>query len=129
MRSKVRGDRSDGYPPGLERHPQIRTDSDDFRPVVADNLTREPRESTPRPEGPRPMSLHRPSKPVRTVCLALAFLGASAPRAPGAQGPGAVYDRAEKLRARTQGKVFRDRVIPHWFANNDRLWYRLDLPG
>ena len=39
------------------------------------------------------------------------------------------YARADRLRERSQGKVFRDRVTPHWFANNDRLWYRLDLPA
>ncbi len=39
------------------------------------------------------------------------------------------YARADRLRERSQNKVFRDRITPHWFANNDRLWYRLDLPG
>src|SRR5207253_4952951 len=24
-------------------------------------------------------------------------------------------------------RVFKDRVIPHWFANNARFWYRNDL--
>ena len=37
------------------------------------------------------------------------------------------YRRADQLRETTQGKVFRDRVVPHWFANNDRFWYRNDL--
>ena len=39
------------------------------------------------------------------------------------------YARADRLRDRTQGKVFRDRITPHWYADNDRLWYRVDLPG
>ncbi len=38
------------------------------------------------------------------------------------------YARADGLRVRTQGKVFRDRVSPHWFAGNDRFWYRVNLP-
>ena len=75
------------------------------------------------------MPLRPPPQPLRTLCLALALLGASAPMTSKAQGTRADYDRAEKLRARMQGKVFRDRVTPHWFANNDRFWYRVDLPG
>ena len=39
------------------------------------------------------------------------------------------YARADRLRERTQGKVFRDRVMPHWSSGNDKLWYRVDLPG
>ena len=39
------------------------------------------------------------------------------------------YARAERLRERTQNKVFRDRITPRWSPNNDRFWYRLDLPG
>ncbi|WP_435018662.1 DPP IV N-terminal domain-containing protein [Tundrisphaera sp. TA3] len=38
------------------------------------------------------------------------------------------YRRANRLRATTQGKVFRDHVTPHWFAGNDSFWYRNDLP-
>jgi len=45
-----------------------------------------------------------------------------------AQGTRADYDRAAGLRARFQGKVFRDRVTPHWLGG-DRFWYRVDLPG
>jgi len=26
-------------------------------------------------------------------------------------------------------RVFRDRVAPHWFADNTRFWYRNDLRG
>ena len=39
------------------------------------------------------------------------------------------YARADRLRERTQGKVFRDRVTPRWFGSNDRFWYRVDLAG
>jgi len=45
------------------------------------------------------------------------------------QGLPADYQRADRFLERSQGKVFRDRVTPHWFAGNDRFWYRLDLPG
>ena len=31
-------------------------------------------------------------------------------------------------RATVAGKVYRDRVEPHWFAGNDKFWYRVDLP-
>ena len=43
------------------------------------------------------------------------------------QGLPADYDRAEQLPALVRDKVFRDRIQPHWFANNDRFWYRVDL--
>lgn len=26
-----------------------------------------------------------------------------------------------------QARVYRDRVVPHWFSNNERFWYRIDL--
>ncbi len=44
-----------------------------------------------------------------------------------AQGLPADYERADQLAVKARGKVFRDRVVPHWFANNDRFWYRVDL--
>jgi hypothetical protein len=37
------------------------------------------------------------------------------------------YLRADGFRARTDGKVFKSRVTPHWFAGNTRFWYRNDL--
>lgn len=46
-----------------------------------------------------------------------------------AQGTIADYDRADRLAETVRGKVYRDRVIPHWFAGNDRFWYRVDLAG
>jgi dipeptidyl-peptidase 4 len=39
------------------------------------------------------------------------------------------YEHARGLRERTQGKVFRDRVQPHWFDEDRRFWYRNDLAG
>src|SRR5439155_21496162 len=44
-------------------------------------------------------------------------------------GTRADYARADSLRARTQNKLFRAKVEPHWFAGNTRFWYRNDLPG
>ena len=32
-----------------------------------------------------------------------------------------------RLAASTRNKVFRDYVDPHWFANNSKFWYRVDL--
>jgi dipeptidyl aminopeptidase/acylaminoacyl peptidase/uncharacterized protein (DUF885 family) len=43
------------------------------------------------------------------------------------QGTPADYDRAANLYARTQNKVFKDRVNPHWLAGGNRFWYRNDL--
>jgi dipeptidyl aminopeptidase/acylaminoacyl peptidase len=46
-----------------------------------------------------------------------------------AQGTRDDYDRARQLPGLMRGKVFRDRVEPHWFAANTRFWYRNDLAG
>ena len=45
------------------------------------------------------------------------------------QGRPEDYERADGLAARARDKVVRDRVVPHWFAGNDRFWYRVDLQG
>ena len=42
-----------------------------------------------------------------------------------AAGGAADYDRAESLARRTEGKVFRDAVAPHWLPDNRRFWYRI----
>jgi len=44
-----------------------------------------------------------------------------------AQGTRSDYERAMGLHDATANKVFRDRVTPHWFADNTRFWYRNDL--
>jgi dipeptidyl aminopeptidase/acylaminoacyl peptidase len=44
-----------------------------------------------------------------------------------AQGTLADYERADRLRGMTQGKVFKADVQPQWFAGNNRFWYRNDL--
>lgn len=43
------------------------------------------------------------------------------------QGTQADYQRADKLRELTQGKVFKAEVRPQWFAEGTRFWYRNDL--
>ncbi|MEO8353827.1 MAG: prolyl oligopeptidase family serine peptidase [Chthoniobacteraceae bacterium] len=45
-----------------------------------------------------------------------------------AQGSKADYERANSLRERIAGKVFRDRIEPHWLPGGDAFWYQLDLP-
>jgi len=44
-----------------------------------------------------------------------------------AQGTRADYERALNLRKTTADKVFKQRVIPRWFADNTQFWYRNDL--
>jgi len=44
------------------------------------------------------------------------------------QGTYSDYERALNLRKTTANKVFKQRVNPHWFADNIRFWYRNDLP-
>ncbi len=46
-----------------------------------------------------------------------------------AQGTAADYERAAKLPVITRKTVYKDRISPHWLADNRRFWYRNDLPG
>ena len=47
-----------------------------------------------------------------------------------AQGTKADYERAASLAKRTEGKVFRARVEPHWLPGGDSFWYRVEVaPG
>jgi dipeptidyl aminopeptidase/acylaminoacyl peptidase len=64
-----------------------------------------------------------------TLALWIAlFCSAISPTAR-AQGTRADYERAESLRQRLEGKVFKTRVTPHWDADGARFWYRNDLAG
>src|SRR5690242_2824687 len=63
-----------------------------------------------------------------TLALLVATSGAGILPVASAQGTRADYERAEALPRLTQGKVFRARVTPHWFAGGSRFWYRNDLP-
>ena len=45
------------------------------------------------------------------------------------QGTKADYDRAAALPSLTSGKVFRDRVEPHWFDGNGQMWYKASCTG
>jgi len=45
----------------------------------------------------------------------------------GAQGTRSDYERALGLREATANRVYKDRVRPHWFADNTRFWYRNEL--
>ncbi len=42
-----------------------------------------------------------------------------------AGGAEADYSRAQALARRTEGKVFRDAVAPHWLPDNRHFWYRV----
>jgi dipeptidyl aminopeptidase/acylaminoacyl peptidase len=63
-----------------------------------------------------PLSILAASAAVLAFCASLA-----------AQGTQSDYQRANSLRAQTEGKVFKSRVTPHWLAGNSRFWYRNDL--
>lgn len=39
------------------------------------------------------------------------------------------YENALSLRSRVEGKVYLDRIEPQWQKDNERFWYRRDLPG
>ncbi len=43
------------------------------------------------------------------------------------QGTSTDYERSARLASITRNKVIRDNVDPHWFADNHKFWYRLDL--
>jgi hypothetical protein len=57
------------------------------------------------------------------ILLALAALAATA----FAQGTRADYERAQTLNQRTENKVFRAKVTPHWLPDGNSFWYRNDL--
>lgn len=57
------------------------------------------------------------------------ILHAASPARLVAQGSSADYERAEALPKLTSGKVFRERVEPHWTAEGTAFWYRVDLAG
>lgn len=43
---------------------------------------------------------------------------------------GANYKLSSSLAQRTEGKVFRDAVAPHWLPDNQHFWYRVNIaPG
>ncbi len=42
-----------------------------------------------------------------------------------AGGTQADYDRAKKLNARFQNKVYRKQIEPHWFDGNTKFWYQV----
>ena len=62
---------------------------------------------------------------LRHFALLALFIGYSAPMF--GQGTSADYERASQLRALTAGKVFRDKVEPHWFGDKFHFWYRNEL--
>src|SRR5688572_6205079 len=64
--------------------------------------------------------------PPRLTLSACLFLLASASTAV-AQGTKADYQRADGLRALTDGKVFKASIEPHWAQDGQRFWYRNDL--
>lgn len=43
-----------------------------------------------------------------------------------AQGTKADYERAHSLDSRTQNKVFRTKVSPHWLPDGNGFWYRIE---
>ena len=75
------------------------------------------------------MSQHPLMSTARIISIVVALAASNFPSLVRADDIREDYARADRLRDRTQGKVFRDRVSPHWFSNNDKLWYRVDLPG
>ena len=44
-----------------------------------------------------------------------------------AQGTKADYARADSLAKRTEGKVFRAHIEPHWLPGGDSFWYRVEI--
>ena len=68
------------------------------------------------------------------ACAALAFILSSqlfaespAKYSPSADELREAYQRAAQVR--TDTRVYKLRITPHWFADNQRFWYRNDLKG
>ncbi|MBP7948946.1 MAG: prolyl oligopeptidase family serine peptidase [Verrucomicrobiales bacterium] len=58
--------------------------------------------------------------PVRTLSLLLLSAATAT-----AQGTASDYARAQSLAKRTQHRIFRDQVEPHWLPDGLRCWYRV----
>ncbi|HYW80315.1 MAG TPA: hypothetical protein VE890_12095, partial [Thermoguttaceae bacterium] len=66
----------------------------------------------------------------RTICVAVFALGfVAVGNVAFGQGSLADYQRANNLGSLTSGKVYDAKIVPHWFDENTRFWYRKDLPG
>jgi len=73
----------------------------------------------------------------RQGCWLVLFLGLTpAPAAeplprfvPDAQALAEAYSQAQQRSAAPAGRVYQDKITPHWFAGNTRFWYRNDLRG
>ncbi|MBC8350676.1 MAG: DPP IV N-terminal domain-containing protein [Planctomycetes bacterium] len=61
--------------------------------------------------------------------LQLLFLFVLLPCVASGQGTKADYERADGLRDRSSGKVFKSKVKPNWFRKGKAFWYRNDLAG
>ena len=46
-----------------------------------------------------------------------------------AQGSHEDYERSQNLRGRFRNKVVMAEIEPNWESNNQRFWYRHNLPG
>ena len=69
-----------------------------------------------------------PNLRTSTLVLTLALGTVLLPTLVWAQGSKADYERAANLQKLTANKVFRARVAAHWSDDNQRFWYRIDLP-
>ena len=65
----------------------------------------------------------------RAAIAAVILWSALAADASRGQGTRADYDRSNHFADRVRGTVFGDRVVPHWSADGDAFWYRVDGPG
>ncbi|MGD0089686.1 MAG: DPP IV N-terminal domain-containing protein, partial [Planctomycetota bacterium] len=70
--------------------------------------------------------MHAPLAGLAFVALSAGWLHAG-DEARRWQGTAADYQRAGEIQQLTRNKVFKARVVPHWFAKNSRFWYRNDL--
>ncbi len=62
---------------------------------------------------------------IRRILLILPLV----PLAAFAQGSKDDYERSRSQERLTAGKIFHDKVTPHWLPGNDAFWYRNDLPN
>ena len=58
---------------------------------------------------------------VSFFCGAFPFRAAEADESPQARGFRQANER--------DGRIYKDRIVPHWLEGNTRFWYRNDLPG
>ncbi len=82
--------------------------------------------------GPSPRRRRPAGFSILALCGVVAATAIARPAADDPADPAAAQGQGRGRGSRTGGRtggVYRAQIVPRWFANNSRFWYRNDLPG